>query len=212
MGRFPASDCRQRCTLSDRPCRIVVGGHPAQPTDRLAQWHINQGFPDPTKTPVVRKVVRGTQALHPAQEKQAKPLQLEQLDRLTQSLRNAIAAAGTAGDRPNLLQHLRNEGLLLLGFWRGFRGDEQTRLGVEHVTAMSGEGKTCFLTHTKAETIIRKARPSRRLPWRDCARRSIPELDYCQRPDRRSGLPVDEATSERTAFISTASSRCRAMR
>ena len=43
----------------------------------LAQWHIDQGFPDPTKAPVVRQVLRGIQALHPAVEKRAKPLQLE---------------------------------------------------------------------------------------------------------------------------------------
>ncbi len=34
----------------------------------LAQWHIDQGFPDPTKAPIVRKVLRGIQAVHPAQE------------------------------------------------------------------------------------------------------------------------------------------------
>src|SRR5471032_1749837 len=34
----------------------------------LAQWHADQGFPDPTKAPVVRKVFRGIQTLHPVQE------------------------------------------------------------------------------------------------------------------------------------------------
>ena len=43
----------------------------------LAQWHIEQGFPDPTKTPIVRKVIKGIQTLHPAQEKRAKPFQIE---------------------------------------------------------------------------------------------------------------------------------------
>lgn len=33
----------------------------------LAQWHIDQGFPDPTKAPIVKKVLRGIQKLHPAQ-------------------------------------------------------------------------------------------------------------------------------------------------
>ena len=45
----------------------------------LAQWHLDQGFPDPTKAPIVRKVFRGIQTLHPAQEKRAKPFQIEQL-------------------------------------------------------------------------------------------------------------------------------------
>ncbi|WP_422596619.1 hypothetical protein [Pseudomonas sp.] len=46
----------------------------------LAQWHNSQGFPDPTKAPLVRQVFRGIRALHPAQEKQAEPLQLVHLE------------------------------------------------------------------------------------------------------------------------------------
>lgn len=115
----------------------------------LAQWHINQGFPDPTKAPVVRKVFRGIQALHPAREKQARPLQLEQLEQVAQWLDQAIAAA--AGDRPSHLRHTRDKALLLLGFWRGFRGDELTRLRVENVDIAPGEGMTCFLAQTKGD-------------------------------------------------------------
>ncbi|MGP0014151.1 MAG: integrase, partial [Pseudomonas sp.] len=37
----------------------------------LAQWHNSQGFADPTKAPLVRKVFKGIRALHPAREKQA---------------------------------------------------------------------------------------------------------------------------------------------
>lgn len=59
----------------------------------LAQWHIDQGFPDPTKAPLVRKVFRGVQALHPSQEKRARPLQLEQLEIATGWLDGQIAAA-----------------------------------------------------------------------------------------------------------------------
>ncbi|MGY8829707.1 MAG: hypothetical protein ACKVIS_09170 [Pseudomonadales bacterium] len=46
----------------------------------LAQWHIAQGFPDPTKTPTVRQVLKGIRTLHPAQTKQAAPLQLQHLE------------------------------------------------------------------------------------------------------------------------------------
>ncbi|MGF6659152.1 hypothetical protein QF000_000796 [Paraburkholderia atlantica] len=49
----------------------------------LAQWHQTQGFPDPTKAPHVRKVLRGIVALHPATKKRAKPMQLAQLEKLT---------------------------------------------------------------------------------------------------------------------------------
>lgn len=35
----------------------------------LAQWHVSQGFPDPTKTPLVRQILKGIRTLHPRQEK-----------------------------------------------------------------------------------------------------------------------------------------------
>lgn len=117
----------------------------------LAQWHIDQGFPDPTKTPVVRKVFRGIQAVHPAQQKQARPLQLEQLEQVVQWLDRAIALATQTVDRAAQLRHTRNKALLLLGFWRGFRGDELTRLQVEYIEVAPGEGMTCFFPQTKGD-------------------------------------------------------------
>jgi integrase len=117
----------------------------------LAQWHIEQGFPDPTKAPVVRKVLRGIQALHPAQEKQAKPLQLDQLDQVANWLDAEIEKARASGNRAMELRHTRDKALLLLGFWRGFRGDELTRLLVEHVEAAAGEGMTCYFPRTKGD-------------------------------------------------------------
>lgn len=117
----------------------------------LAQWHIDQGFPDPTKAPIVRKVFRGIRALHPAQEKRARPLQVEQLEQLAQWLDRAIASAAAASDRSSQLRHTRDKAMLLLGFWRGFRGDELTRLSVEHVNAVPGEGMTCYLPQSKGD-------------------------------------------------------------
>lgn len=48
-------------------------------------------------------------------------------------------------------RHLRNRALLLLGFWRGIRGDELTRLRLEHVEVEPGQGMTCHLSHTKTD-------------------------------------------------------------
>lgn len=117
----------------------------------LAQWHISQGFPDPTKSPVVRKVFRGIQALHPAKEKQAKPLQLDQLEQVVRWLASAIEKARSDGNRRAELRNVRDRALLLLGFWRGFRGDELTRLLVEDVSVLPGEGMTCYLSQTKSD-------------------------------------------------------------
>jgi hypothetical protein len=117
----------------------------------LAQWHIDQGFLDPTKAPVVRQVFRGIQRLHPAQEKRAKPLQLDQLEQLTTWLDAVISSAGAVSDRIAQLHHVRDKALVLLGFWRGFRGDELARLEVQYVEAIAGEGMTCYFPQTKAD-------------------------------------------------------------
>jgi integrase len=117
----------------------------------LAKWHLDQGFPDPTKAPVVRQVLRGIQTLYPAQEKRAKPFQIDQLklvDRLLTAGADAAQAQGALGAE---LRYRRNKALFLLGFWRGFRGDELTRLQIEHVHITPGEGMICFLPRTKGD-------------------------------------------------------------
>jgi hypothetical protein len=45
---------------------------------------------------------------------------------------------------------------LLLGFWRGFRGDELTRLQIEHIDVVPGEGMSCYLPQTKADRQFRQ--------------------------------------------------------
>ncbi|NWB26561.1 site-specific integrase [Pseudomonas gingeri] len=115
----------------------------------LAQWHSSQGFADPTKAPVVRKVFKGIRALHPAQEKQAAPLQLQHLEQVIASLESEVQAALARQDRPRLLRARRDAALILLGFWRGFRSDELCRLEIEHVLAQSGAGITLYLPRSK---------------------------------------------------------------
>nr|WP_290663407.1 hypothetical protein [Aquabacterium sp.] len=45
----------------------------------LSRWHADQGFADPTKSPLVRQVLKGIRTIHPAQEKRARPLELDDL-------------------------------------------------------------------------------------------------------------------------------------
>lgn len=117
----------------------------------LSQWHLDYGFPDPTKAPDVRKVLRGIRALHPYREKQAAPMQLEILETVVAWLDAQVAQARQQHHRGAELRHLRNKSLLLLGFWRGFRGDELTRLRVEHVEVTAGEGMSCHFPRTKGD-------------------------------------------------------------
>ena len=66
----------------------------------LAAWHRDHGFVDPTRSPLVRKVLKGIQTLHPAPVKQAEPLQIRRLAELDHWLIGAIDAADLRGDRP----------------------------------------------------------------------------------------------------------------
>ncbi|MCO5396751.1 site-specific integrase [Ralstonia soli] len=121
----------------------------------LAQWHQTQGFPDPTKTPHVRKVLKGIAALHPATEKRAKPLQLTQLEQLVAWLDARLAHANAGGDVRTYATHARDKAIVLIGFWRGFRSDELSRMRVEHVEVETGRGMTMFLPRTKADRALR---------------------------------------------------------
>lgn len=117
----------------------------------LSRWHTSHGFPDPTKAPMVRKVMKGIRTLHPAQEKRAKPLQLDALQRVDSWLQKAAEAAQARDDRAAALRHARDRALVLLGFWRGFRSDELVRLRIEHVDIAQGEGLTCFIPRSKGD-------------------------------------------------------------
>jgi len=113
----------------------------------LAAWHIDQGFPDPTKAPHVKKVLKGIAELHPAVQKQAKPIQLNQLTDLVNSFDCFIKN----GSSKEALQSIRDKALLLIGFWRAFRSDELARLCVEHIQAESGKGMEIFVPRSKGD-------------------------------------------------------------
>ncbi len=118
----------------------------------LSRWHGDQGFADPTKAEIVRQVLRGIRAVHPAMEKRARPLVLDQLQQVDSWLQRAIAVAQSRGDRSSSLRHTRDRSLVLLGFWRGFRSDELVRLKLENIQISAGEGMTCYLERSKTDT------------------------------------------------------------
>lgn len=119
----------------------------------LAQWHVSQGFPDPTKAPMVKQLLKGIRATHPVQQKQAAPLLLTQLEQVVSALEDSAATAAERHDMAALLRARRDIALLLIGFWRGFRGDELARLQVEHIQAEPGTGMTLYLPHSKGDRL-----------------------------------------------------------
>ncbi|AGI24376.1 phage integrase family protein [Pseudomonas sp. ATCC 13867] len=114
----------------------------------LAQWHLSQGFPDPTKAPVVRQVLKGIRFLHPRQEKQASPLQLQELEQCVIWLEQGIRAST---DLPTRRRCLRDRALLLIGFWRAFRSDELCRLEIEFIAVTPGKRMAIYLPWSKVD-------------------------------------------------------------
>ncbi|MEZ5643653.1 MAG: site-specific integrase [Burkholderiaceae bacterium] len=117
----------------------------------LSRWHTDQGFPDPTKSALVRQVLKGIRSVHAVPEKRARPLELAVLQQVDQWLDAAIGNAQRSGDQPALLRHTRNRSLMLLGFWRGFRSDELVNLRVEHTEVTPGQGMACYLGRSKGD-------------------------------------------------------------
>lgn len=116
----------------------------------LSAWHLQQGFADPTKSPMVRKVLKGIKELHPYKEKQAKPLQLDTLFTICKTLDENEALAIQTNNQKLLLQSCRDRALVLVGFWRGFRGDELCRMEVEYIS-LTDEGMQIYLPRSKTD-------------------------------------------------------------
>ena len=117
----------------------------------LATWHKEQGFVDPTKATLVKKVMKGIAECHPALEKRAKPLQLNQLKLLVSWIDQQREIIGAETNHPRLLKLTRDKALILMGFWRAFRSDELTRLAVEHIQIYPGQGMECYLPRSKTD-------------------------------------------------------------
>jgi len=113
----------------------------------LAAWHHDQGFPDPTKAPHVKKVLKGIAALHPHKEKQAKPLCINALNTIITKIDDQLSTA----TKPEALQLTRNKAMLLVGFWRAFRSDELSRMTIEYVEILPGQGMTIYLLQSKSD-------------------------------------------------------------
>lgn len=117
----------------------------------LGRWHRDHGFVDPTHTALVRQTIKGIAAIHGEQAKQAAPLALLQMGQVADWLETAIAAAEKRGDAESVLRHTRDRAWLLLGFWRGFRGDELLRVEAQHLKITPGEGMLVFLPRSKGD-------------------------------------------------------------
>lgn len=107
----------------------------------LSQWHVYQGFVDPAATPTVRKTLSGIQRVHGKPKRKAKALPLEDLQRIVAQL----AALDT-------LKARRDNALLQIGYFGGFRRSEIVSLELSHI-AWEPEGIVITLPRSKTDQL-----------------------------------------------------------
>lgn len=117
----------------------------------LANWHQSNGFPDPTKAPKVRQLLKGIRAVRPVQQRQAAPLALLHLEKAVAHLESEVDQARAANNMAALLKATRDIALLTIGFWRGFRGDELAKLSIENTHAERYVGIRFYLGSSKGD-------------------------------------------------------------
>jgi len=149
-GLLPSTADAMARYLADHAATLAINTL-RQRLAALSRWHTDQGFPDPTKSALVRQVLKGIRAVHSVPEKRARPLELTVLQQIDQWLDTAISNAQRSGDRPAVLRHTRDRSLMLLGFWRGFRSDELVNLRVENIEITTGQGMACYLGRSKGD-------------------------------------------------------------
>jgi len=117
----------------------------------LKQWHLYQGFIDPTAHPALRKTLAGIKNVHGKPKKKALPITLETLS----TMANALNASGRMID-------WRNCALLQIGFFGAFRRHELVSITWEDIlfvpegieiliprskTDQAGEGQVCAIPY-----------------------------------------------------------------
>jgi integrase len=105
----------------------------------LSQWHLHQGFSDPASTLTVRKTLAGIARTHGKPKKKAKALPVEDLERIVTHLASL-----------NTLKAKRDNALLQIGFFGGFRRSELATLDVPYV-AWEPDGIVITLQRSKTD-------------------------------------------------------------
>lgn len=105
----------------------------------LAQWHLFQGFPDPTADSNVRKTLKGITRTNGKPKRKAKALPIEDLERIVTRLES----------NPSLIA-IRNNALIQIGFFGALRRSELAALLVEEL-AWEPDGLVVTLTRSKTD-------------------------------------------------------------
>lgn len=105
----------------------------------LSQWHLHQQFFDPASTPTVRKTLAGIGRIHGMPKRKARALPVEDLERII----GALSALGS-------MKAKRDNALLQIGFFGGFRRSEIVNLSVSNLS-WPPEGLVITLPRSKTD-------------------------------------------------------------
>jgi integrase len=107
----------------------------------LKQWHLCQGFSDPTNHPMVRKTLAGIMNVHGIPKNKALALTVEQFAQTVKILSDS-----------DLLINYRDSALLQIGFFGAFRRSELVNIKVEHIKELR-EGMEILIPRSKTDQI-----------------------------------------------------------
>ncbi len=119
----------------------------------LSQWHLHQGFSDPASTPTVRKTLAGIMRTHGKPKRKARPLPVEDVERI-------VAYLATV----DTLQARRDNALVQIGFFGGFRRSELASLEVPHI---AWERDGIIITLQRSKTDQEGAGIAKAIPYAD---------------------------------------------
>ena len=88
----------------------------------LKQWHLFQGFQDPTNDPAVSKTLKGIRRVHGKPKEKARALSPDELKQMVEYL-----------NAQNTLKSLRDSALLQVGFFGAFRRSELVNIRYEDI-------------------------------------------------------------------------------
>lgn len=123
----------------------------------IKNWHLYQGFADPTSHPVIRKTLAGIRNVHGRPKDRAAPLTLESIATISAFLKSS-----------GRLIDCRNRVLILVGYFGAFRRSELVGIKWEDITFVSegmeiliprsktdqgGEGQTCAIPASEDITL-----------------------------------------------------------
>lgn len=129
-------------TMADVAEYLAFSGHLSLATLKrrlaaLADVHASAGLADPTKSPVIRKLLRGIARVHGAASVSAAPLRADDLARVVAAI-------------PSDLGGLRDKALLLVGFACALRRSELVALHVNDVSLIDGRS-TLVVRRSKSD-------------------------------------------------------------